>query len=88
MPEPRPDLQRLALHAERLAPLAGVPRVLLEQEDPHPHLRQPPGERHPDRARADDGNLGVEAWLGVGSRHQPVSASHTSRSRSTVQMRG
>ena len=41
-----------------------------------------------DRTRADDGNLGVEAWLGVGSRHQPVSASHTSRSRSTVQMRG
>src|SRR6185503_20765462 len=38
-PEPRPNLERLALHAERLAPLAGEARVLLEQDHPHSMLR-------------------------------------------------
>ena len=92
-PQPRPDLERLALHAERLAPLAGVLRVLLQQEDRYAVLRQPPGEGHPDRPGPDHGDLGVERSSprrppAAGRGHQAVSASHTARSRSTVQMRG
>ncbi len=91
-PQPRPDLERLALHAERLAPLAGVLRVLLQQEDRYSVLGQPAGQGHADRPGTDHGDLGVErACLGppaAGRGHQAVSASQTARSRSTVQMRG
>ena len=61
-PQPRPDLERLPLHAQRLAPLAGVTRVLLEHEHLHSALRQAPGQRHPDGAGTDDRDLGVEPW--------------------------
>ncbi len=91
-PQPRPDLERLALHAERLAPLAGVLRVLLEEQDRYAVLRQAPGQGHPDRSGPDHGDLRVERPCpgppAAGRGHQAVRASQTARSRSTVQMRG
>ena len=58
--QPVPDLERLALHAERLRSLAGGRRMLLEQDDAEAALRQATGQGHADRSSPHHGDLGVE----------------------------
>ncbi len=62
--DPSPDLQRLALHAERLGSLAHVPGRLLEERDAHAVLGEARGQGQANRSGADDRDLrGVHLHL-------------------------
>ena len=53
-PEPRPDLEGLALHADGLRADALASRLGLEEVDAGAVLGQAPGQRQADRAGTDD----------------------------------
>ena len=60
-----PDLERLALHADRLGALPQVARRLLQERHPHAVPSQPGGERESHRPRAHDRDLGLAGWLAI-----------------------
>ena len=73
-PEPIPDLERLALHAERPAAPGDMRRRGVVEGDLHAVLRQPAGERQPDRPGPDDRDLSP------GGRSRPRGRAPRSRS--------